>query len=649
MNYSSVQNSPLGSVSAAQHGAITVPGARLRRISFVALVFATTVLGVVMMFDIVRANGTTALEGVIVALFAVSFAWITVAFWGALIGFTLQLLRRDPVTLRRVTPRGSRTTPIDSRTALVMPIYNEDAERVIAGLEATCRSLIASGEERHFDAFVLSDTRDPVIPATEEHAVAALQATLRGPINIHYRRRERNTGRKAGNLADFCTRWGAYYDYMVVLDADSVMEGETLLAMVRAMQASPRTGLIQTVPIPVRQDTLFGRFVQFASCLYSPMLATGLSFWQMDAANYWGHNAIMRTDAFTDTCGLPVLNGRPPLGGEILSHDFVEAALMRRAGWEVQLYPYLEGSYEEVPGNLLDYATRDRRWAQGNLQHIKLLHGRGLHPLSRLHFLLGVTAYVSSLLWLLMLIVSTVDAVARAVTPNNFFGAAYQLFPDWPIAKPGLIASLLFITVSMLLLPKLLGIVLALIQRRQEFGGAWRLLGGATLEVVLSVLVAPIMMAFHAYFVVGVLAGYNVSWSPQSREGRTLPWLEAIKRTAPATLVGILWGLIAAWYAPGFFWWLSPILAGLLLAAPLVRWTSSLGLGRALRRAGLLLSPSEVFQPEVLEALAAIEARRPPPAPESAALAALPPEIPRDMPTQSFEWRRRSPLSERAA
>jgi membrane glycosyltransferase len=638
MNYSSVQHSPLGSVSAAQLGAISVPGARLRRVSFFAIVIATTLLGVVMMFDILRANGTTALEAVILALFAITFAWITVAFWGAVIGFVLQLWRRDPLTLRRVAPRPGRGMAIDTRTALVMPIYNEDPQRVLAGLEATCRSLIATGEERHFDAFVLSDTRDAAIAGEEERRVAALQATLGGLMRVHYRRRERNTGRKAGNLADFCTRWGGHYDFMVVLDADSVMEGETLLAMVRAMQASPKTGLIQTVPIPVRQDTLFGRFVQFASCLYSPMLATGLSFWQMDAANYWGHNAIMRTDAFTATCGLPVLKGRPPLGGEILSHDFVEAALLRRGGWEVQLYPYLEGSYEEVPGNLLDYATRDRRWAQGNLQHLKLLHGRGLHPLSRLHFLLGATAYVSSLLWLLMLIVSTIDAVARAVTPNNFFGAAYQLFPDWPIAKPGLIASLLFITICMLLLPKLLGIVLALIQRRREFGGASRLLAGAVLEIVLSVLVAPIMMAFHAYFVVGVLAGYNVAWAPQSREGRTLPWREAFKRTAPATIVGVFWGLIAAWYAPAFFWWLTPILTGLLLAAPLVRWTSSLALGRGLRRAGLLLSPSEVREPEVLEALAAIEGQHRP-LPDMPALKALPPEIPREMPIQSLRWR----------
>ncbi len=612
----------------------------LRRLVFFTVVLVTAAAGVAMMFDILRANGITTLEMAILALFAVTYSWITIAFWSAAIGFTLQLLRRDPLTLRRVVRPGTTDdAPITASTAVVMPVYNEDTARVVAGLEATCRSLIENDAGEHFDAFLLSDSTDAEIGAAEEHAIARLQRRLRGKMTIHYRRRERNIGRKPGNLADFCERWGAHYEFMVVLDADSVMAGETLLTMVRAMQANPRAGLIQTVPIPVRQQTLFGRYVQFAASLYSPMLATGFSFWQMDAANYWGHNAILRTQAFTVHCGLDRLSGRPPMGGEILSHDFVEAALLRRGGWEVQLFPYLEGSYEEVPSNILDYAKRDRRWAQGNLQHLRLIPAHRFHPLNRLHFLMGATAYGASLLWLLMLAVSTADAIARAVTANDFFSSGAQLFPDWPIAKTGLIVSLLVVTIGMLLLPKLLGIVLALVQRRKAFGGAARLLAGASLEIVLSVLIAPIMMAYHSYFVLGVLSGYNVAWGPQVRTGRSVPWVEALKRTLIATLIGIAWGAAAAWYAPVFFWWLAPILAGLLLAAPLVRWTSSLPLGLAMRRAGLMLSPSEVEPPAVLQALARREVSPVAGAANDLSLLPLPPELPRRMPVQPFRRR----------
>jgi len=253
-----------------------------------------------------------------------------------------------------------------------------------------------------------------------------------------YRRREKNLHRKVGNIAEFLQRWGKNYDHMIVLDADSVMSGTCLLRMVRTMQANPRAGLIQTVPIPVRQTTFFGRFVQFAAVLYSPMLATGIAFWQTGAANYWGHNAIIRVQAFLDHCGLPTLPGKAPFGGDILSHDFVEAAMLRRAGWDVFLLADLEGSYEEVPCNIIDYATRDRRWVQGNIQHLGILDAGGLHPISRLHFLLGATAYISSLIWLLMLVLSTADAVVRALHSNEYFRTSTQTVEHLSACRNGL-------------------------------------------------------------------------------------------------------------------------------------------------------------------------------------------------------------------
>jgi membrane glycosyltransferase len=426
---------------------------------------------------------------------------------------------------------------------------------------------------------------------------------------------------------------------MIILDADSVMSGECLLQMVRAMQANPRVGLIQTVPIPVRQTTFFGRFVQFAAALHSPMLATGLSFWQSNAANYWGHNAIVRVGAFIDCCGLPALPGKAPFGGEILSHDFVEAALMRRAGWNAFLLADLAGSYEEVPCNLIDFAKRDRRWVQGNIQHLGLLGIAGLHPISRLHFLFGAIAYMASLVWFAMLLLGTVDAVVRATHANVYFPEMHQLFPDWPIVRSELIVVLISLTIAMLLLPKVLGIAIAIIQRRAEFGGLWAITKGSLAEILFAIVIAPVMMAFHAFFVVSVWLGFGVNWEAQEREGRLISWREAFARTWRTALTALAWGALTFHYTPVIFWWLTPILIGLVLAAPIARYSSSPRLGRCMRRYGVFLCPSEVRQDPVLrclQELVAIETIQPA---SPASPPALPPEAWCDMPLQDFSNR----------
>ncbi|WP_372614492.1 glucans biosynthesis glucosyltransferase MdoH, partial [Halomonas sp.] len=357
---------------ASQHPAAQLPWLTSRRCLLGLLVAVTTLAGAFLMLRILEGGGLTPLRGGILILFTLTFAWIALAFWSAVFGL------------------------------------------VVAALEATSRSLIDTGEAHHFEAFVLSDTTDTDIAEDEGRQIAELQQRLKGDLTLHYRRRTDNRGRKAGNIAEFCRRWGRRYDFMVVLDADSRMEGKTLLALVRAMQARPSVGLIQTVPLPARQITLFGRLAEFAASLYAPILAAGQSSWQGDTANYWGHNAILRVSAFMDHGGLPVLPGRPPLGGEILSHDFVEAALLRRGGWEVQLEARIRGSFEEMPGNLLDFARRDRRWTQGNLQHLRLLDVPELHGMNRLHFLLGAMAFLSSLLWLGVLVAGSLDAMLHS-------------------------------------------------------------------------------------------------------------------------------------------------------------------------------------------------------------------------------------------
>ncbi len=579
-------------------GIIRPPLPRLRRRLYFGLVAGTTLIGVTMMLDIVRAAGINALEIIVLVLFAVTFGWISLSFWNAVIGFALMVLRRDPLSLGSAMNRNSEG-PIRSLTALVMPARNEDPERVMSGLAAMMGSLARTGHGHQFELHLLSDTTDPTLAREEKAAWATLKQKLGRSTGLHYRRRPDNIGHKSGNIADFCDHWSADYDFMVVLDADSVMTGRTLVELVRRMEANPRIGLIQTVPIPARRDTLFGRLVQFAASLYSPMLATGQSFWHTDAANYWGHNAIVRIGPFVEHCTLPVLSGDAPLGGPLLSHDFVEAALLRRAGWDVYLLPSIGGSYEEVPANILDYAKRDRRWTQGSLQHLRLLRMRGLHPLSRLHFLLGALGYVASLLWLLMLLASTAYIVLPSFGIASFLGG-YSLLPDWSSPWTSQIVPLLGVTIGLLFFPKLLGVILAL-RHPRAFGGTGRLLFSALLEMLFAVVIAPVMMMYHSRFVMSVLGGHDIRWEPPVREARAVPWREAWHKTVGTTAFGLAWAGLTLYSSPTFFLWLTPIFTGVLLAAPLVRWTSSRSLGQWTRRLGLFLVPAETTAPPELE------------------------------------------------
>ncbi|WP_350644546.1 glucans biosynthesis glucosyltransferase MdoH [Pseudoalteromonas sp. G24-MNA-CIBAN-0072] len=626
--------------SSKQSTGTPMPFKTLRVWLFAIAAIGLSGYGISIMFEILNSNGMTLLEYALLALFSITFAWIVTAFCSGCIGFILQLFRIDPLTLKKIKPVSINSEALSQqKTAVVMPIYNEDTHRVIAGFEVSLQSLKATGQLKHFDFYLLSDTQDTAIASNELSAWHALCERLGDTAKqVFYRRREDNKHRKVGNLTDFCERWGSQYEHMIVLDADSVMTGQCMLELTTSMLNNPQAGLIQTIPIPVRQDTFFGRFLQFASILYSPMLATGSAFWQTDKANYWGHNAIIRVKAFIDCCGLPTLKGKAPFGGEILSHDFVEASLLHSANWDVLLLADIEGSYEEVPSNILDYAVRDRRWVQGNIQHLGLLSSAKLKLMSKLHFLLGATAYISSLIWLSMLALSTIDAVTRALNSDVYFNRAYQLFPTWQIAKTELIDSLLYLTIIILLLPKLMGVIVTLVHRKQRFGGALKLTLGSIIETVFAIIVAPLMMVFHAYFVVCVFLGKKVKWDAQPREGRMVPWKEAFSYTLLSSLVAIVWGSVAYYFTPVFFWWLSPILLGLILAAPIVRYSSSIKLGVKLRQWGIFLCPSEVDNDATLAALKVHlkEITVPPAGRYSTAIPLLPQEHKVTMPIQSF-------------
>jgi membrane glycosyltransferase len=567
------------------------------------LVFITIIYGVLLMMDIINANQANALDYIILALFTICFGWISFAFWSAVIGFLLLSFKRDPLTLKKLETYNKKNgkDELREKTAIVMPVYNEDTDRVMAGIESTLRSLANTGKQKYFDFYLLSDSTDNTIANQESASWKLLKKRLK-PLNINlfYRRREKNSHRKVGNIADFCTRWGKHYEHMIVLDADSIMGGDTLVSLVLKMQHNPNAGLIQTIPIPVRQQTFFGRFLQFSAELYCPLLATGNSFWQTDTGNYWGHNAIIRTKAFIECCGLPTLIGRPPFGGEILSHDFVEAALLKRGGWQVLTVTERVDSYEEVPSNIIDFITRDRRWAQGNIQHLKLLKVKGFHWISRLHMLFGALAYISSFLWLIMLTLGTADAILTALNSNQFFTQPYQLFPNWKVVNSQLIYSLFGLTALLLLTPKLLSLVHALFTQASSFGGKIVLIFSTLFEIVTAIVIAPIMMIFHAYVVIYTLIGAEVTWNSQPRNGRNILWSEAFQCTAIVMLCASIWGGLSYLYAANFFWWMLPVLIGLVLATPIVRYSGSFWLGRLLKRLRLFITPSESSTPTVL-------------------------------------------------
>lgn len=581
----------------------------LRRLLLIVLVFLGAWVGGDAMTELLPQHGRGIDEVGLLILFGILFGWISAGFWTALMGAFVLLRGPGYGPLARGIARAP-VRPLDAaaRTAIVMPICNEHVPTVFGGLAATIASLQATGESSNFDVYVLSDTSDPDTRAAEHASWTDLASRLceqaggdAETLRLHYRWRQRRTQRKAGNVADFCRRWGRAYRYLVVLDADSVMTGECLTTLVRLMEAHADAGVIQTAPQAVGHDTFHARVQQFCSRAYGPLLTAGMRFWQLGESHYWGHNAILRMAPFALHCALAPIEGSGSLSGEILSHDFVEAALMRRAGWKVWVADELEGSYEQVPPNLLAELQRDRRWCHGNLQNSRLMFEPGLHPVHRTIFLTGVLAYASSPLWLAFLLLSTVLFARHAGADPAYFIEPNQLFPIWPTANPKLMLTLFGLTGVLLFAPKALS-VFAIVLRGQarRFGGVGRLFSSALIEVAHSLLLAPVRMLFHTRFVLAAMTGWRLDWKSPPRDDAATGWGEALRRHGAHTLLALLWIAAIVISSDSFAWWLSPILLGLLSAMPLSVWGSRVDAGRALRRRGLLLTPEELRQPRVL-------------------------------------------------
>ncbi len=572
-------------------------GIGFRRLLVIGGATALSVAGTYEMYLVLGANGLIPLTVFMLLLFLALFAWIALSFTSALAGFVSLIFGGG----RRLIERDLALPT--TRTALLMPTYNESPSRVTAGLQAIDEALCGLGAAAAFDIFILSDTVEPEVWLDEEAAFLALRQHTGGHDRIFYRRRAQNTARKSGNIADWVQRFGSAYPQFLILDADSVMTGEILVRLVAAMERHPDVGLIQTLPVITGGTTLFARLQQFAGRVYGPLIAHGIAWWHGAESNYWGHNALIRTRAFAEQAGLPELRGRKPFGGHILSHDFVEAGLIRRGGWAVHMVPGLAGSYEESPPSLLDLAVRDRRWCQGNLQHVAVLPARGLAWISRLHLLTGIGSYLTAPLWLLFLLTGILIALrARFVPPNYFPGVGKSLFPQWPVIDPVRAMWMFVGTMALLLAPKLLGAIAVMLHGRERrgCGGSVRLLVSVLIETIISGLIAPMVMLTQSVDVCQILLGRDSGWSTQRRDDGSVSLREIVRRYRRHTVLGLLLGAIAWAVSPYLALWMLPVVLGLALAMPLAALTGKRRAGLALRRLGLLRIPEEVEPPPVL-------------------------------------------------
>ncbi len=525
-----------------------------------------TVALIAILFDWFREGGFGLAEIVLMGLVAYSTFWIALSAASAILG----------IFTPKITELRSSSPGLGGlRTALLVPIYEEDPATTFKRIAAMQKSLATRSSNHTFAFFILSDTRCETIAQKEQEAFSKLE--LETAIQIFYRRRELNTDRKTGNIQDWINNWGGNWDAFITLDADSLMSARTIQNMADTLVAMPEVGLLQTVPRLLGAKTLFARNQQFSNNVYGGVLAKGLERWAGIDGNYWGHNAIIRTKAFAMCAELPKLTGKGPLSGTIKSHDFIEAALLRRAGWSVRLIPELDESYEEIPQTLIDYILRDRRWCQGNLQHLRLLGSKGFTAVSRFHLFQGAMAYVSSVVWFVLLIVWTMMGRSEEQNIVRYFTDANPLFPQWPhmdtVSRVAVLATML----CLLLVPKLLGIISTYLSEKscEAYGGRLRFLVSSLTEILLSFALAPILMIQHVLAVARTFSGKDAGWAPQNRSGDNYGYTALLRFHWLETTIGLFLtiGLVLNLVSL----WLVPVAMSLLLTIP-ISYATGIGL-----------------------------------------------------------------------
>lgn len=566
-----------------------------RRRAFVLALNVAVWAGLVSwMAYILSSGGWTALDAVVLLCFAVGSPWTVLGVSNAVIGFIM--LHRRPGLTGDAVPfleASGSDASIEIQTAVLMTLRNEDPSRALLRLKTVKRSLDATGSGTRFSYFVLSDTDRAETAAAEERAIAAWRAADRDRDRIHYRRRSSNAGFKAGNVREFCASFGHAFELMLPLDADSLMTGRAIARLVRIMQAYPKIGILQSLVVGTPSASPFARLFQFGMRLGMRTYTMGQAWWVGDCGPYWGHNALVRIKPFMDHCELPVLRGAPPLGGPVLSHDQVEATLMRRAGYEVRVMPVEDGSFEDNPPDVLEFIRRDVRWCQGNMQYLKLLNLPGLKPVSRFQLLWAILMFLGVPAWTVMI------ACLPAVTANALSIA------DFPFAAAkGLYVTFFF----MYLAPKIAGAADTLTRSSEvrRFGGFTMFLPNVIVEIVFSFLLGAISTIRTTIFMGGLLFGQSVLWSGQERDARGLRWRAATDALWPQTLFGLI--ICAALYAvsPTALLWSLPLTAGYIAAIPLAVLTASPRVGAWMQTRGIAAIPEDF---ETVAEIAAVDAR----------------------------------------
>lgn len=557
-----------------------------RRVLFAFLLAASFVALSALMFVTLSPGGHTPLDFFILGCFMVTLPWTIIGFWNAVIGLLVMRLSKDPVAAVCPIAPGNASQSITSSTALLSCIKDEDVDALETNLTAMASDLIRAGSGHNFTLYVLSDTSRDDTAQQEQQMSARLSARFSGQMDVVYRRRAENTAFKAGNIEDFCERWGGRHEFAIVLDADSYMSASAIIDLVRRMEVNPQIGILQSLVVGLPTDSAFARIFQFGMRLGMRSYTIGSAWWQGDCGPYWGHNAILRLKPFKEHCKLPVLPGTGPLSGPVLSHDQVEAVLMRRAGYEVRVLPQESGSYEANPPHLLEFIRRDLRWCQGNLQYRKLLGLKGLKPVSRAQLVLAILMFLGSPAWIGFM----VGAATLGMTTDY---APYR-------ADTG--AVLFFSVLTMVFAPKLATVadIIARTDLRKAFGGPIRILLSVIAEIVYAAMLAPIMAVAHTVFMAGLAFGKSIGWGAQARGVERLPVSLVASKLWPQTLFGAA-GL--AWIVQqpiDLVWPVIPVAVGPLLATILAVMTSTKTLGTLAIRSTLWRIPEETAPPAEL-------------------------------------------------
>lgn len=562
-----------------------------RRLIMVTLNVVTYLLLMWGVAYVLSAGGWTLVDAVLLVAFAIGAPWTVLGFWNSVIGLWLLHGVRDP--LQRVAPFAAAAdadTPISIRTAVLMTLRNENPTRAFLRLKTVKESLDTTGNGGRFDYFILSDTNDPAVAAAEEEAAEAWRRSLPDSDQVIYRRRTENTGFKAGNLRDFCERWGSAYELMLPLDADSLMSGEAIVRLVRIMQAHPRLGILQSLVVGMPSPSAFARIFQFGMRHGMRSYTMGQAWWVGDCGPFWGHNALVRIKPFAEQCHLPILPGKPPLGGHVLSHDQVEATLMRRAGYEVRVLPEERGSWEENPPTMLEFIRRDIRWCQGNMQYVKLLDMPGLLPMSRFQLIWAILMFLGIPAWTLMIALLPVLAwEARGI--ENY---------------PTTLAITLYIAFfTMYLSPKIAGLADAMLTPGgvARYGGRLRFAASAGIELLFSFLLGAVSTIRTTIFMIGLMFGKSVVWSGQSRDAHGISWRTAFSALWPQVAFGtVVCGTLLV-ISPTVLIWSLPLTAGYLLAVPFGVLTAHPDVGRLFQKAGLCGIPEDFDPPPEVQAV----------------------------------------------